>query len=112
MSKVINVNRTCKGKRITAAQIRQDLEAKIKTLQQTDHYSPAWPAIEKKIAERQAGLDDMAKLHDDHEVGRMTCNYNLNTIIEFIPEDGEVYEAACPACGNAFTVRRTSPVDE
>lgn len=40
---------------------------------------------------------------------RKGCGYDVTSIIEKLPFDGDVHEIACPQCGNVISVRRTAP---
>ncbi len=65
---------------------------------------------ETRLAELDRELAELDGLPDDHVLGRRGCGHDLSEQIAAIPDDGEVYEYRCPACGNTGTVRKAVPV--
>lgn len=102
---------TCNGPRRFVRQKRQDLEARIagleNRLENTDE--EAQVPIIRRLAQLRAELTGIADLADDHYLGRAGCGADLTAQIVGIPDDGEVYEYRCTACGNTGTMRRAVP---
>ena len=109
---MLKVNYNCKGKPVTAAQQREDLASRIATLEAQVAESEnqgVINALDKKLNELEDRANALRGKHDDQIVDRMACGFNLNEIINGIPEDGEDYTITCPACGCESRIMRTPP---
>lgn len=103
----------CQGTHETVGERVQIINAKAKAARSAMHdlREDLCHPYEAKLEELEDELADLDGMADDHILGRRGCGHDLTEQIAAIPEDGEVYEYRCPACGNTGTVRKAVPVD-
>lgn len=100
----------CKGPRVFGRDKKAKLKKELSALQaRHDNTVEAYRSpIIKKMADKNLELDALDDIDDDHCVGRAGCGYDMTQQLAAIPDDGEVYEYECPACGNTGTAHKAS----
>lgn len=63
--------------------------------------------IRKKLAELDEQIKELKALPPEALAAGPGCGYELTSIINAVPKDGDVYEVECPKCGTKGSVRRT-----
>ena len=108
---------TCNGPRVFVKDKADALEARIAEMKEKIAVAPKRShgakmgkvPLTARLEDLQAEIKDLEGRPDEDYLGRAGCGADLTEQIAAVPADGEVYEYACPRCGNTGTVRKAAP---